>query len=845
MSKRKAADCATTSTPDITKLKEEYLHRYVTTPLKFWKDGEWEIEDTDTDIIEGQIVNIKMVKNRKKDVVAAVWYEPTDKEEDTVCEIKLDIVRNMLLPRNHTPAKNSFFYDEPKIGGEDENSGSDEDSSMKRQRTEQDSDEEVNESTGAILRDEDTEGDNEDNENEESSDSDSNSDSDGSIDGSKNANGEESGSDTETEDEEILTSCVVVKWRKGEDGEHIPLPFEGPISNDATDECVRNGMANKDFFVNDPDPIQCFFAFLPISYFDKVASWTENKLKEKEVTGYEEIDIRRDDILGLIAMWFIFGLVALPSSDMYFNVGIGNILTLLKIEVRDEQHLPKRLLYNQLASAIQWNEPVPIGDRIHPDGRADALYLIRPLLDLMQENFPKAWVPSVNLTVDESLWAFKGRTFLKRFMKDKPKKYGFLQYALCTLGGYFYCVLVHHVPGKQKRMQRKLDETNLDKDACLQLKLQKRYGEQGALVVRLASMLQYDGHHIIGDNAFSSVQLAVDLRNGSVPGAKARKADYTGTQVMMAKKAKSTNAPQMNFAEYRNLPTEGWGRIKKYHHEWYSDDQKSVSVVRFHDKRHITLISTRHHGSSISQADRTRNKTRIAVQIPTIVKEYSYKKVGVDVGDQQLRNKVSYADNIRCKGWSRKWGMHAIQQCRHNAFLCWKDIHGFKTGKEDKCAIWSDKGTGSSKILWAFQIGLIKGLLAHVRQFRRSIDTRSRTKYIMPDEIEIEHTIVNRGTEFRNVRCAVCSFYAQEDKKSIGTRQRPNRKIGRTAMWCPHPSCRAHACKEHRNDIHRLSLEGVNLAKFHNESRVAYTQKNPGRHKKPEGSGRQTKENES
>ena len=77
------------------------------------------------------------------------------------------------------------------------------------------------------------------------------------------------------------------------------------------------------------------------------------KIITKGSNGYDDFDFRRDDILGLIAMWFIFGLVALPSSDMYFNVGIANILTLLKIEVRDEQHLPRRLMYNQLASAIQ------------------------------------------------------------------------------------------------------------------------------------------------------------------------------------------------------------------------------------------------------------------------------------------------------------------------------------------------------------------------------------------------------------------------------------------------------------------------------------------------------------
>ena len=107
----------------------------------------------------------------------------------------------------------------------------------------------------------------------------------------------------------------------------------------------------------------------------------------------------------------------------------------------------------------------------------------------MQESFPQAWIPSVDLTIDKSLWSFKGRTFLKRFMKDKPKKYGFLEYALCTLSGYFYCVLVYHVPCKAKQVKRKLDETTLDKDVCLQLKLQKRYGEQGAIVIRLVSML--------------------------------------------------------------------------------------------------------------------------------------------------------------------------------------------------------------------------------------------------------------------------------------------------------------------------------------------------------------------
>ena len=132
----------------------------------------------------------------------------------------------------------------------------------------------------------------------------------------------------------------------------------------------------------------------------------------------------------------------------------------------------------------------------------------------MQKNFPLAWIAPHTITIDESLWAFKGRTYLKRFMKDKPKKYGLLEYALCTLSGYFLHVLVHHVPGKEKRKKRGLNEQNMDRDSIIQLKLQKRYGEQGAIVMRLVSCLRNQVHHIIGDNAFSSVQLVHDMQKG-------------------------------------------------------------------------------------------------------------------------------------------------------------------------------------------------------------------------------------------------------------------------------------------------------------------------------------------
>jgi hypothetical protein len=96
-------------------------------------------------------------------------------------------------------------------------------------------------------------------------------------------------------------------------------------------------------------------------------------------------------------------------------------------------NLPSYTDYVVVAGALQWNAHVPKEERLHEDGRLDFLYLIRPLYEVMKDTFPRAWILPRDLTCDESLWSFKGRTFLKRFMKDKPKKYGFLEYAVRPL----------------------------------------------------------------------------------------------------------------------------------------------------------------------------------------------------------------------------------------------------------------------------------------------------------------------------------------------------------------------------------------------------------------------------
>ena len=157
-------------------------------------------------------------------------------------------------------------------------------------------------------------------------------------------------------------------------------------------------------------------------------------------------------------------------------------------------------------------------------------------------------------------------------------------------------------------------------------------------------------------------------------------------------------------------------------------------------------------------APRLRGGSKKVVEIPAVVKHYSNRKVGVDVGDHQLRDKWAFADTIKSLGWSQKWAMHRVQQIRHRAFLCLVDLHKLTDGSEYECKKWASNGTGNGKVNWVFNIGLIKSMLAHISSFTlaNKISRNWQGGAGDGDNDTLEHTIVDRGRKYKNMRCAVC-----------------------------------------------------------------------------------------
>ncbi|KAK5973733.1 PiggyBac transposable element-derived protein 4 [Trichostrongylus colubriformis] len=75
--------------------------------------------------------------------------------------------------------------------------------------------------------------------------------------------------------------------------------------------------------------------------------------------------------------------------------------------------------------------------------KANRLYKIQPVLDLLNGSFQKMYKPPRELCIDESMVPFRGRVVFKQFNKSKRYKYGIKLFKLCSKGGYTRKVKVY------------------------------------------------------------------------------------------------------------------------------------------------------------------------------------------------------------------------------------------------------------------------------------------------------------------------------------------------------------------------------------------------------------------
>lgn len=145
--------------------------------------------------------------------------------------------------------------------------------------------------------------------------------------------------------------------------------------------------------------------------------------------------------------------------------------------------------------------------RDHP--RFDKLFKVRRFVEIMLEKWQGAYYPGRNVSVDESIIAFKGRVSMMQYNPMKPHKWGMKAWVLSESGtGYIYnWDLYKGAPATGKREE----------------------GMTQKVVLDITRPVQGENHHVYMDNFFSSPELFIKLADNNTGACGTLRPNRSGT----------------------------------------------------------------------------------------------------------------------------------------------------------------------------------------------------------------------------------------------------------------------------------------------------------------------------
>lgn len=250
--------------------------------------------------------------------------------------------------------------------------------------------------------------------------------------------------------------------------------------------------------------------------------------------------------------------------------------------------------------------------------KSDRLNKVRPLLNILLLNFRNAYYPAEQLSLDESLFLFRGRLSFRVYMKGKKSRYGIKFYELCTSDGYVLNMKIYK--GKSEEVE------GLSKIEALVLELMEPYLDRG--------------HHLFLDNYYNSILLSKSLLE--------RRTHSTGT---LRKNRKGNPKALVNY------------KLKKGEHKWQRKGKIYISMWK--DKREVLCITTKYHPKLIQ----VQNRFGKTVTKPEEVARYNDYMSGIDRCDQMVSYYSSPRKSIR---WYKKVMFHLLDVAIWNSFYAMK-----------------------------------------------------------------------------------------------------------------------------------------------------------------------------
>lgn len=403
-----------------------------------------------------------------------------------------------------------------------------------------------------------------------------------------------------------LSTNFSMKWTKN-------LRFQEKFKNFNFSQNFGSTLPN----IGDVTPLQIFKKMFSDELLNKIVEETNLYASQNK----HNFSIEIDELQAFFGILVIMGFHHLPGMRMYWsydpNFRVERIANIMSI---------KRFLAILRHIHLNNNEKCPKKG----ENNFDRLYKLRPLIDHLNKEFKLLFSPSRELSIDESMVGFKGRSSLKQYMPMKPVKRGFKIWVMtCARTGYMLSFKVYE--GKEiSHVEGTLGERT---------------------VLHMSEPYHSKGYALYFDNFFSTIELLSNL---------------------LQKNTFACGTFRTNRKHYPKDHLLNDNQLKLGESDFVADEKTGISVCKWHDrgKKCVVVISSLHDPSIKVDVVRTNKEAKKEkVPCPQSVAEYNKFMGGVDLFDQYL---ASYSISWKSRKWWMKIFMYLLDSAIVNAYIVYK-----------------------------------------------------------------------------------------------------------------------------------------------------------------------------
>jgi len=337
-----------------------------------------------------------------------------------------------------------------------------------------------------------------------------------------------------------------------------------------------------------------------------------------------------DEILTFIAILILSGYNKLPHQHHYWSSSTDlGVAIVRQAMTRDRFTLIKKYIHFANNNSVD---------------TTDKSFKIKPLLKIINSNFMKWSLCNKDLSIDETIVPYFGRSSLKQFIKGKPVRFGFKMWCLAGNDGFCY----------QTSLYTGRETTHTA-------------GNLGTRVVNNFVDLcisNPSSHTLTFDNFFTSISLLTSLADKGIRA--------TGT----IRKNRLHSVPLINEKEMKKQDRGSFDHCY--------NNSNGVLVVRWKDSAVVNIATNHEHVTPLSVCSRRGRGLRLQVQQPAVFHSYNQTMGGVDLFDQHV---ATYRIGFRSKKWYWPIFLQAIDAAVSNAWILFRQMSASTTQLEFRRAI--------------------------------------------------------------------------------------------------------------------------------------------------------------